>query len=98
MPRDGRGGALLSRSATTADKQAGEQTGGHTYTHTLMHTRHLQTQRYIHTYMSLRRWMHTHASGTFAYVCDGALCLGAWVDAGDVVGISRKSFLLASSS
>lgn len=30
-------GASLSRSATTADKQAGEQTGGH--------TRHLQTRR-----------------------------------------------------
>lgn len=55
-----------------------------------------KTQRYTHTYISLHRWIytltHTHAGAIFAYVCDAALCRGAWGGAGDVVGIAVKIF------
>lgn len=88
----GRGGGFsLSCSPTTADKQAGEQTGGLSHIH--IHTPPANTQRYIHICMSLHRWMYTHTRTTFAYVCETAQSQVAWVRAGDVVGISMKSYL-----
>lgn len=73
-------GSSLSRSATTADKQAGEQTGGHIHTH----TRQLQTHQCTVTCTCHYTDGCTHMPATYLHMfvmlpCVRVSCAGCYL-------------------